>query len=470
MILTIGGMDKTSQLLDMTMAINDQLNARSTCSFGLKAAAGETSIVGDQVEIYDGETLIFAGTIEDPEEEQPLGTTILKQAIQASDWHQVADRRIVAESYVDKTAGYIANNIITLYLAAEGITAGTIQDGPTIKKAIFNYEQASKCFDELSQVTGYQWRINPNKTLDFFDRATNIAPFGIGETSAIRNLKVRRNRDNYRNRQYLRAGQDVSTVQIRNFAGDGSKQVFTLDLPVALTPTVKLNGVAKTVGIAQLDEGKDFYWQKGEKEITQDDAGTPLVSTDVLRVEYQGFFPIMVVSDAIEAINERKSIEGGTGIYEAVEDKASIDSKDAALDYSDGLLRRYAKIAETITFDTELIGLRSGQLITLELPAHGVSGSFLIGRVDMQDVGFTDGSLRYSVECLSGEAFGGWIQFFKRLAESKATYVIRENEILVKLITFIDEIQNHTLDDSITYHLHQYKLCGQFVCSEGAIL
>jgi hypothetical protein len=37
------------------------------------------------------------------------------------------------------------------------------------------------------------------------------------------------------------------------------------------------------------------------------------------------------------------------------------------------------------------------------------------------------------VRALSGEAFGGWQEYFRRQREARRTYVIRENETLIIL-------------------------------------
>lgn len=473
MKLLIGGADKTSLLRSKSLRIQDGINERSVCSFLLIDVNGiYHADVGEPVEVRDdSNNLVFAGTVDEPEEAQPLGTSVLDLAVQVVDWHQIADRRIVAETYENQAAGTIVNDIITKYLADEGITAGTVQNGPTIKRAVFNYYPASQCLDELSELTGYQWRINPDKSLDFFDRTTNAAPWNITpDNTPIRNVRVRRNRENYRNRQHVRAGRDISVLQTREFAGDGKTKVWTVDLPIALEPTIKLNGAAKTVGIRGLETGFDFYWQKGEKEISQDNGAAALTSSDTLTIEYQGFYPIIVTADSPEAISDRQTVEGGSGLYEHVEQRTDIDKQEAALEYAQGLLRRYARVGPVVYYDTFEPGLKPGQLQSINLPQHNIDDNFLISRVTTSDIGATDGTLLYSIEALSGEAVGGWTTFFKKLMQKQKTFVIRENEILIKLLTFRESFSAPTMEDEMTYTLHQYHICGQTTCGTDVIL
>lgn len=816
MQLLIGGVDKTGLYVPKTLNITDNLNARTTCSFSLVDKTGTYHPeVGEEVLIYNQGNLIFGGTVDEPEEENPLGTDALIIPVQTVDWHEKADRLIVAEEYNEEHAGDIVRDIIAKKLAAEGITEGVIQDGPVISKAIFPYIPASQCFDELCELTGYQWLIKPDKTLDFFERSTNIAPWGIIETSPVKDIRVRRNREQFRNRQYLRAGKDISTVQTREFVGDGKTQVWAVDLPIAKVPVVKVNGVAQTVGIRGLDKettpiepfthtdttkadfeageldgvvatddgvelegekglefdgvddyvslgtaselslrgksdftieckvtpltvggsrqaiwgdisgspqwglmietsgvvrwfhyngsniqvlsntqltegisyhiavtgsatsgkvtllingeventatsvlpvsGRDlhdlrlgnyasdtygniipsearlwnitrsqediqstmeseltgnetglvgywkidegtgltiydsagdndgtiygatwfaeyepqgtltkeidisteaaveatkiewtattptdtsvtietalsldggesygewqtatngsaipditaetdlsnarlkyratletqdtsvtpilhsvtvsvyprfigWYWQKGDKEISQNTMSEPLSNADTLTIEYQGYYPIMVLAEDGASINERKAIEGGTGVYEHVEERRQIDTQAAALESAQGLLRRYARINKVMTFNTYKPGLRPGQLIHVNLPIHNINESLLISRITITDPGREDGRLLYSVECLSGEAVGGWVQFFKKLVDQGKTFVIRENEILISLLTYRDSFIVPAMEDEMAYVLHQYPICGQMVCGAG---
>jgi len=428
MQLLIGGADKTSLFSRQTLNIIDMINSRSTCSFTLMDPAGAYHpSVGEEVLIYDG-ALIFGGTIDEPEEIKPPGTSALEIPIQAVDWHEKADRRIVAEVYENQTAGAIVQDIITKYLADEGITVGTIQTGATIVKAVFNYIPVSQALDELSELTGYQWVIRADKSLDFFDRATFSAPWSITDNSAIMNVRVRRNREKYRNRQYIRAGKDISDAKTESFKGDGATRTFTVALPIAKVPTITKNSNPQTVGIGQVESGKQWYWNEGERTFYQDPNETVLGTSDTVEITYQGFFPIIVMANEETAQAERKSVEGGTGIYEAVEEIANVNTGEAAMEYA------------VLTFNTYEEGLNPGHLLPVELTPHNLSGEFLVSRVIMTDPGRADGKLLYSVEALDGEAVGGWPQFFRKLIQKGQTFVIRENEVLIRLVQFRDSV------------------------------
>ena len=120
-----------------------------------------------------------------------------------------------------------------------------------------------------------------------------------------------------------------------------------------------------------------------------------------------------------------------------------------------------------MTFNTYEKGLKAGQLLSIMNTKHNISGTFLVDSVSARN----DGVLTlYSVRCLDGASVGGWEQLFKTLLQGNRKIVIRENEVVVRLITFTDEFVNLSMEDEITYHLHQYHLCGQIICSPEVIL
>lgn len=438
-VLTIGGVDKTSLLRVDSLQLTDTLNARDTCSFNLLDKTGTyRPVVGQESIITDG-ARVFAGTIDEPDETAIPGSSALEFQCSCVDYNQIPDRHLVARVYENQTLGAIVRDIVTQDLAGEVITVIKVQDGPTITKAVFNYRTATEAFNDLAELTGYAWNIDYYKDLAFFARETNLAPFSLTDTSKnFRNMSVKPTRGQYRNKQYIRAGQDITDPRTDSFKGNGKDKSYVLNFAVAKVPTVKVNGVDKTKGIRGLETGKDFYWSKGEKEITQDDAGTPLASTDTLDVTYQGLFPIILVSQSDSEISSRQAVEGGTGIYEAIEDDQSIDSQSLATQKADGLLRRFGRIPRIIEFETDTVGLAAGQLITINVTRHNLNAQFLIDSVAAWDV---EGKfLRYRVRALDGESLGSWVDFFKKLAEAGRKFVIRENEVLVLLRRSTDTV------------------------------
>jgi hypothetical protein len=320
------------------------------------------------------------------------------------------------------------------------LTATTqIQDGLLLTKAVFNYRTVTEAFNELAELSGYSWNIDHYKVMHFFARETNYASTAITGANA-RNFSARTTRDQYRNRQYVRAGYALTAERTESFVGDGTRKVFTLAFPCGKVPSaVTVDGTPKTIGIREVETGKDWYWQKGETTISQDDAAGALGGAEILAVTYQGLYPLIVDNRNSPEIAARQAVEGGTGLYEAIEDEPDYDDDSLAIDKSNALLRKYGRINKTVVFETDETGFRAGQLVSITLSELGLSGFYLISQVTIRDVTGL-GDLRHVVTALDGEDLGGWIEFYRKLAAAGQKFVIRENEVLVTLRYMEDEL------------------------------
>ncbi|HEX6956265.1 MAG TPA: hypothetical protein VF156_15430 [Agromyces sp.] len=471
--LTIGGVDRSSMLQKGSLQIADEAQNRSTCRFVIVDTAGVyRPTTGVEVTIVDADgNTVFGGSIEKPRRSKRTKGGALSTDVTCVDYNAIADRHIVARSYVGQAAGEIVRDIVQNDLAGEGISVigstisvtgsqigdvlsgaaevGTaqvgairhtgVQDGPVIDEATFVYEKASQAFDALAELIGFYWNIGYDKTLTFAPPEQVQAPFDIIEgsdapdadqRSNFRDLVVEESREQYRNRQYLRAGTGETDSRTESFKGDGATKTFLLAFPAHTEPVVTVNGVAKTVGIQGVETGKDWYWNKGESELTQADGAAALLSTDTLAATYTGEYPLIVVSSNDDAIADRAAIEGGSGVYEEIIDDESLDTVDLANEKAAALLRRYGRIAERIDFQTDETGLRAGQLVRIWSPDNGVDGDYFIESIDASDVGAADGRIRHDVTAILGERLDNWIDFFRRLTDSGRRFILRENETL----------------------------------------
>lgn len=430
MTLIIDGIDRTALLSVNSVDISDQLNSRNTMTFVLKDPTGSyIPDIGDEVILTKDGTRVFGGTIDDYDAYIVPGTSMLRINVSCVDYNQLSDRHIVARTYENMLAGDIIRDIVSNDLSGEGITSINVEDGPMVTKAVFNYVTAAQAFDEICELTGYAWNIDYNKDLHFFARESKLAPFSISETSGnFRKIRVRKTRNEYRNTQYVRAGYDVTDERTEQFLGDGVTASFPLGFPAAEMLSAKIDGVEVPVGIRGLNTSATIFWGHKESIITK--AG-PLANGSVLEITYRGYVPVIVAAQNEEQIEERKTKEGGTGIYEAVMEDQNINTRDLAFEKANAILRKYGKIQRIVSFETDVDGLQAGQLISIEIPQLNLSGNFLIGRIRARDI--SGQFLRYTVDAYDGETFGGWIEFFKKLAQAGRKFVIRENEVLMAL-------------------------------------
>ncbi|WP_447979089.1 hypothetical protein [Candidatus Nitrospira bockiana] len=438
--LTIGGEERVDLLQASTLEITDELNARNICRLTLidtrgwyRPAIGQTLVVR-----HMGET-IFAGTIDRLKESRAAGTNALTLELDAVDYNQIADRHLVAEVYDDQTMKQIVQDIVTEHLAADGVSlAPDFPDGPTIEHLPFNYLDAGRCFNELSEITGYFWNIGYDKVLRFIDRTTMQAPHELITDNGVAladSVSVERSRDRYRNDQVVRGGQAVTeSVVVEELHGDGKQTTFTVALPIAEQPVIKVNGVAKTVGIREVDATFDWYWQEGDEQLSQDTGGTRLTASDTLRVEYIGYTPLVTAAQDRDAIAERISVEGGSGIYQAIEDNEEITRLNLGNDKAIGLLKRFGAIEAKLTFATRKTGFAAGQLLRVYVPEHGLDGEYLISSVRFRERDLTE--FHYEITAVEGDAVEGWVAFFSKLMQAGRKHVIRPNEVVNLLRAF----------------------------------
>jgi len=343
------------EMSEGTLAVERRVGERAVCSLELPMADSPATFYskGHPIEVLEGGRALFAGFLEQPVL-QPVGPAKYAYRIDAVDNCYLADKRVAAESYQNQTAGYIVKDLKDTYLEPEGVAVSDveIEDGPTIKGAIFNYIRVSEALDALAERANFWWRIDQDKVLHFKARTTQTAPFTLDDTRARRgSIKVEHGNPLYRNRQYVRGGQDITDAQVETRKGDGEARAWAMGFPLAKVPTVKVNTVTKTVGIKGVESGKNFYWGKGDPVIAQELLDTVLSSSDTLEVTYQGQFALVALTFDEAEIEGRKTREGGgTGYVDDVSQNPEADNRDIAFEIGNAKLVKFANIGKRITF------------------------------------------------------------------------------------------------------------------------
>jgi len=227
---------------------------------------------------------------------------------------------------------------------------------------------------------------------------------------------VHRANPTYRTAQFVLGGVEKTVLQDESRKGDSNTIAWPMKFQLATVPTVTVNTVAKTVGINGLDTGKDFYWSKGDPNITQDSAATKLTSSDTLRVLYYGQYPNVTRLQDNSLVTAQAAIDGTSGIIEDAISDSTLTSSASALARATALMARYGvQNVAVLSFSTLQSGFAPGQLVTVNLPQHNLNSvQMLIESVDMGDSG--DGyNLRYIVNCVLGPADATWQSFMQKI-------------------------------------------------------
>jgi len=413
-----------------SLTITDRIGERSTASFvlwGLDDTAGAID-EGAPVTIYDPQgNVAFDGFVYLPEQLRPNpDDTVTRWQVDAIDFHYLADKRQVADAWEDVTVATIVGDLIANVLAEEGITAGTIATGPVLSEVVFNYITCSRALDRLAVTTGHIWWIDHGKALHFV--ATTGTPSGTVDADDCKAApKLRRVSPDYRNRQVVRGAMAYTDPQVESFKGDGEMITFTVGYPVGQVPTVKVNTVAKTVGIRGVDADKDWYWNKGDQVVTQDDGGTVLSATDTLEITYVGLYSIVTIANDTAEQIRRAGVEGvGTGKVEATVNVSGVFGNDAALEAAVGLLGTYSQEGRTLTFVTAATTYEPGTFVTVNLPELDENDeAYLVTQVETRDLSREEWD--FTVTAVQGADAGSWQA---RLAAGLAppeVLAIREN-------------------------------------------
>lgn len=417
-----------------SLLVNLRIEERSIAEFIVIDRAGSASYErGQPVAIYDpDDTLIFGGFIDSAESKRISPSGGLYHYIVCTDNHYLADKRLVAKSYQNELAGDIARDILTIYLADEGITVGEIQDGVEISEAIFNYVKASEVLDALKELTGFIWFIDEIKQLYFIDRTTNAAPFSITASSILKNsASLKKGNPKYRNRQFIRGGTGVTSLQTEDRTGDGETKVLAMGYQLAKVPTITENTIPKTVGIKGLDTDKDWYWSKGDNTIYTETAPEESVA---IQCQYYGQYPLIARVDDWIGIADRKAVEGGTGtgIVEDITSEAQHESGDASRESAAAKLAEYCRNAEKFIFQTHRSGLKPGQLLPVTYSPFNFSAhDMLIESISIRAEG---GLLTYDVSAITGPALGLWSRFFSSILERQDKSIrIGDSRLLILL-------------------------------------
>jgi hypothetical protein len=434
-----------------SLTIDNTIGRRSSASFTAKTDTNTHFRDYQQVSIYDdSNTLIFSGYITNPKEQKSGFSNILEHSIQCCDQHYLADKRLVAASFTNKTCGYIAQWLVTNILSQEGVTVGQIYDGlepsPTlypsstlyplgnvglIPQASFVYCTVASALDELVKQASsagipYYWMIDQNKKL-WFVPYTAIVNSTIVDGTLIDQVSnapsVQRQNQKYRNTQYVLGGVAQTLTQTETRMGDSNTQAWTMGFDLASAPTITVNSTGQTIGIKGTT-GAQFYWAQGDPIVVQDSGQTKLTSGDTLQVVYIGQYPSVAIAQDGGSVTSRAILEGGgtTGIVEEVETDNTLINAASGLSEAGQLLAWYTPdgIILQFTMKGNAPGYGPGQLITVNLPEHNLyNAQMLIDDVsasDQQD-GF---NIWITVTAIQGPYDQNWQFFFAALVKQNA--------------------------------------------------
>jgi hypothetical protein len=400
------------------------------------------------VQIMDkNNAVVFTGYVTVPKEQKPGFQASILTTVTCVDQHYLADKRCVAASYTNMSVGAIVYSIYSNILASEGVSIGNIYDGllpattlfpnttlfpggnvANIPQATFVYATVSDALDILATAASqsgvlYYWIIDQNKALWFVPYTTTTGPTidGTLQEQVNNPTTVQRTNPTYRNTQYVLGGTAQTVTQTETRLGDGNTRSWTMGFALAQTPSITVAGVGQTTAIKGAPSGAAaFYWAAGDPVITQDASQTVVPLSTVVSCTYIGQYPSIVAAANNAQIAYQASIDNTSGIVEAVQTDNTLTSISNGLSEASQLLTRYAQQGILLITTTQTSGFAPGQLITVNLPMHGLYNvSMLVESVLASDQ--TDQyNIWYTITAISGPIDVTWQQFFSKMLKQQA--------------------------------------------------
>jgi len=446
--VTIGGVDYSGMVAPGSLTITDELNGPKSASFVLRDKVS-SAVVGvgmpvliEQVtpateEDPEVRLALFGGQIDRTPRARIGGTRMHEWQILCKDYGCILGRRTWTGTVSAGTLLGVAVRQMQQIFTEEGFTLdGVVATGPELPKMQFQEMYVADVLSELARISRYKWWVDSSKVVHFKDRAADVAPWTLNSLELVTSFEVEHERSQYRNLQKV-LGTKVTaegTTTVR-WTANGHDRVFRLVSAsrvgsttayneIARATVLTVDGAAKVLGVPGT-QGIEWEYDVGGSEVRYKGAGSP-ANNAVIELTYFGQFRVVGQYPAQEdlptdaEIVDRKAVEGGTGIYEAVEVNESISDPGDAESVAKSLIELHGHIPTIITFTTYKPGLKAGQSLPIVLPSYELNKSFLVDSVRITDEETDDAEyrLRYAVSVVGSEV-PKWEGYFAALLKER---------------------------------------------------
>lgn len=407
--LNIAAVDRTSLIDWRSIKKNETLTkAPSSLSFRIKNYTSKTyrPSLNDEVTFYNGATKIYGGYVTGTSEE--IDGVLKFFVVTCSDYTLDLDRQLVSENYDGMTVNAIIADLAATYLT--GFTTTNVNCTATIDFVQFNYVTVSQCLKKLASLLGnYDYYIDYNKDIHFFQNTIVPAPFSLTDTSATfdwNSLTYDTDSSQIRNTIIVQGGLvPLSTTRDYYFNGDGTKTSFVLGDKLDGTPTLTVGGVSKTVGIDGTDADASFQWMwSAANNAVRSTAGnTAAAGTNNIVVTGYPLYPLV-------AIFENNASVVAYGVKQFLIQDKTIVTQAAAEQRATAEILKYANPTYRGTFETQTEGLIAGQTLTINSTIRGINSTFKITQIRTtiyEPTGtISNGKLKFVVTFVSADPIG----------------------------------------------------------------
>lgn len=439
--ININSIDRTDDILWESFSLRDNIEDKvNSCRFTIRKPDSNVPEVGQSVSVYDDDDKIFAGEI------LTINRKIDGQMFEsfecdAVDYTHDLDSLIIVEKYEEETVNDIIGDLIDTYHS--DYNTDNVDCSIEIDTIAFNNVSVLGAIQKLAEVTNYRWYVDYNKSIHFYAKGSETAPFDLTDTNGkyiYKSLEITDDLSQLRNTIKIRGGEMEGDDRTEYFDGDGTKNIFGLNNKFSSAPTVSVGGTPVTVGIDYLDDESDYdcFWNFNEKYVRFKDSEIPGSGSNNIAVEGSPLIPIVVRKYDSVSINEY-------GTHEFYIRDNTIKSREEALQYANAQLEAYKNSIIEGSFNTYESGLESGQIINIQSDKRDIDEDFIIQSVQLKMRGPFDGV--YNVKLATMRTVG-IIDLLQDLLQTDRRIVLKEQE-QEPLLTLIQLDDGFEMDDSM---------------------
>ena len=403
--LKVNTVDKSDQIDWTSLSKNEQIgNSPDTLTFLVKNHANKTyrPAINDEVQLLNGSDLIFGGLV--VEVSESVNGLVKYVTVVCKDYTHTLDRMLVSQTFTNQTVNAIITSLASTYLS--GFTTTNVNCTTVINSIVFNYLTVSQCLEKIVKMIGnFDWFVEYNKDIHFFQSDIVPAPFSITDTSANFNwnsLSINSTSDQIRNTITIRGGEIQSpNSKTEIYDGDGAKDTFVLGNKFGSKPTVTVGGVSKTVGLDFVDNDADFavMWNFNQKYLRFTSGNIPPAGTNNVVATGYPLYPLIAIFDNAASVT-------AYGIYEFLVIDKTIKTQAAAEQRALAEILQYGQPTAKGKFTTYTPGLSVGQTISINSTLRGINASYKITEIAGRIHNNTDGILIYEVGFVSADIVG----------------------------------------------------------------
>lgn len=439
----INNVDKEDLIVFPSLSITKQIGSRrSSCKFKTRKYGTRTFIPAfdDNVKVYDDSTLIFAGTILKVDEGVESNADGVIYDVECSSYEYEMDKDFASKTYEDESIFDIITDLLSSY--APDFDADNVDSTFNIEKIVFNQVPLSTCIQRLADIVQYDWYVDENKSIHFFSKYTNTAPYNLTDTSGNyvhKSLKRKIDGTKIVNTVKVRGGEYDEVSRYENIItvnGDNQKS-FTIDY--------KMSGLRVWLdtgaGYVAQDVGQSFKDDFTSYDVLQSFQDRSIEFENSLAdgdlIKYDGFRKARVF-----AIAQDPTSVASYGIIDKMIRDNSIQSNDIARKRATAELYTYAEELIEASFETYTSGLQPGMLINLTSTKRNCDNDLIIKTVTFTAI--TPFEFKYKVDCISTKTYD-LIDILRKLLEPEPLDA-DENEVSEEIFADTAEItiqENH---------------------------